>query len=218
MSIALQADTSTTGKILLNGTGVISFDSTGITAGGGNPVGTVIHVISSTPPTGYLKANGFYIGNAASGANGLADTANAFSLFSLIWALSATDYPMIDSVSGGGGAKTRTTAAADFSFGYRLPLPDLRGEFLRGFDDGKGTDSGRRLASSQTDAMQGHVHQYTTYAQTNAGADARINAANTAATATGSVSGPTTDGTNGTPRTAAETRPRNWALLACIKY
>jgi hypothetical protein len=28
----------------------------------------------------------------------------------------------------------------------------------------------------------------------------------------------TTDGTNGTPRTAAETRPRNIALLACIKY
>ncbi len=30
--------------------------------------------------------------------------------------------------------------------------------------------------------------------------------------------GATTDGTNGTPRTAAETRPKNIALLACIKF
>ena len=37
-------------------------------------------------------------------------------------------------------------------------LPDLRGEFIRGFDDGRGVDSGRVLGSSQTDAFQGHWH------------------------------------------------------------
>ena len=31
-------------------------------------------------------------------------------------------------------------------------IPDLRGEFIRGWDNGKGTDSGRTFASSQTDA------------------------------------------------------------------
>jgi hypothetical protein len=32
------------------------------------------------------------------------------------------------------------------------------------------------------------------------------------------VRAPISDGTNGTPRIATETRPRNIALLACIKY
>ncbi|WP_257394762.1 phage tail protein, partial [Enterobacter hormaechei] len=35
-----------------------------------------------------------------------------------------------------------------------LTLPDLRGEFLRGWDDGRGVDSGRVLLSGQYDALQ----------------------------------------------------------------
>ncbi|MBV7016905.1 phage tail protein [Escherichia coli] len=33
-------------------------------------------------------------------------------------------------------------------------LPDLRGEFLRGWDNARGIDSGRALISSQSDAVQ----------------------------------------------------------------
>lgn len=33
-------------------------------------------------------------------------------------------------------------------------LPDLRGEFIRGFDDGRGIDTNRALLSAQTDALQ----------------------------------------------------------------
>lgn len=33
-------------------------------------------------------------------------------------------------------------------------LPDLRGEFLRGWDDGRGSDAGRALLSAQSHAMQ----------------------------------------------------------------
>lgn len=33
-------------------------------------------------------------------------------------------------------------------------LPDLRGEFIRGWDDGRGVDSGRDLLSSQSDAIR----------------------------------------------------------------
>ncbi|MEQ9721132.1 phage tail protein [Yersinia alsatica] len=33
-------------------------------------------------------------------------------------------------------------------------LPDLRGEFIRGFDDGRSIDTGRALLSAQTDALQ----------------------------------------------------------------
>ena len=35
-----------------------------------------------------------------------------------------------------------------------LKLPDLRGEFIRGWDDGRGVDSGRDLLSSQSDAIR----------------------------------------------------------------
>ncbi|MEL5805110.1 tail fiber protein [Escherichia coli] len=33
-------------------------------------------------------------------------------------------------------------------------LPDLRGEFIRGWDDGRGVDTGRVLLSSQGDAIR----------------------------------------------------------------
>ena len=35
-----------------------------------------------------------------------------------------------------------------------LALPDLRGEFIRGWDDGRGLDSGRALLSAQSDAIR----------------------------------------------------------------
>ncbi|CAO95632.1 phage tail protein [Erwinia tasmaniensis] len=37
-------------------------------------------------------------------------------------------------------------------------LPDLRGEFLRGWDDGRGVDGGRVILSSQDALVAGHVH------------------------------------------------------------
>ncbi|EIR3441626.1 tail fiber protein [Salmonella enterica] len=37
-------------------------------------------------------------------------------------------------------------------------LPDLRGEFIRGWDDGRGIDAWRELLSAQSDAIKSHVH------------------------------------------------------------
>ena len=37
-------------------------------------------------------------------------------------------------------------------------LPDLRGEFVRGLDNGRGVDSNRTLGSSQTQSIQSHKH------------------------------------------------------------
>lgn len=88
-------------------------------------------------------------------------------------------------------------------------LPDLRGEFIRGYDDGRGIDSGRVLGSSQAGAVEEHIHQYT-------GAAATYNAPSSGGSAAGILRYTATFNTASYGGT--ETRPRNIALLACIKY
>ncbi len=39
-------------------------------------------------------------------------------------------------------------------------LPDLRGEFIRGWDHGRGVDSGREMGEGQGDAFKSHSHDY----------------------------------------------------------
>ena len=67
-----------------------------------------------------------------------------------------------------GAAVNRTTYAALFSFigtqygagngSSTFNLPDLRGEFVRGFDNGRGVDSGRGIGSSQGGQNLSHDH------------------------------------------------------------
>jgi len=123
-----------------------------------------------------------------------------------------------------GSAVSRTTYAALFAaigttFGVgdgltTFNVPDLRGEFVRAWDDGRGVDSGRAIGSAQTDAFQGHKHNGVL-----SDSGVAVPYTGSGAYANGTTTGnPVTDGTNGTPRTAAETRPRNIALLACIRF
>ena len=64
------------------------------------------------------------------------------STFSVLFAVIGTQY------GAGDGSST-------------FNLPDLRGEFVRGFDNGKGTDSGRSIGSSQSDQNKQHNHSAT---------------------------------------------------------
>ena len=99
-------------------------------------------------------------------------------------------------------------------------VPDLRGEFRRGFDGGRGIDAGRVFGSAQGDAMQGHWHQlsrgsvyiisFTSTGRVLTDSYGQKDPINTKA------EGAITDGVNGIPRIAAETRPRNVAYLPCI--
>ena len=67
-----------------------------------------------------------------------------------------------------GAAVSRTTYSALFAIigtaygagngSSTFNIPDLRGEFIRGFDNGKGTDSGRSIASSQSGSNAPHNH------------------------------------------------------------
>ena len=93
-------------------------------------------------------------------------------------------------------------------------LPDLRGEFLRGWDDGRGVDGGRSFGSVQSDAFRAHSHDVIGWGNNNQ------NRGNGLATA-GGGDGYTTPNTGlnlAQATGASETRPRNVALLACIKF
>ena len=114
------------------------------------------------------------------------------------------------------GASLSTTTYADLfaivaytygGSGASFTLPDLRGEFMRGWDDARGVDSGRVFGSAQTDLFKSHNHSYNLYGNVPAVTS------NIAASSGGYGGANTVTSTGGT-----ETRPRNIALLACIKY
>jgi len=163
------------------------------------PAGTVIYTARSTAPTGYIKANGAAISRTT---------------FATLFAAIGTTY------GAGDGATT-------------FNVPDLRGEFIRSLDDGRGIDSGRGLGTAQSSANLAHQHTGTT---SNIGnhshqlgrfsGNSNVNTqSDRYALATDNNIGPdstqgagahdhtfTTDSSGGT-----ESRPRNIALLACIK-
>lgn len=116
-----------------------------------------------------------------------------------------------------GAAVSRTTYARLFSiigttFGVgdgstTFNLPDLRGEFIRGWDDGRGVDTGRAFGSAQADELKQHSHVMRGAQCLNGtGARAMTEGAST-------MYDTNTQSTGGT-----ETRPRNVALLYCIKF
>ena len=96
-------------------------------------------------------------------------------------------------------------------------LPDLRGNFIRGWANTGTIDNGRSFGSIQNDAFQGHQHS--AISKDGLGGIGFFAYANgVTQPAPVSTTAIVADGSNGTPRTASETRPRNLALIYCIKY
>ena len=186
-----------------------------------SPVGTVITFAGDKPPVGYLKCNGDTINNGNTAITGQyidgtdIGTVNTSALYAIV-----------------GGT-----------------LPDLRGEFVRGWDDGRGVDNtpNRQIRSTQIDDNKQHGHTATTTSTfTGSPHSHTFNVTHTAttvtnwgnqsdqrmglmdlsgndstgsqystdpATATGTVVSNTSNAQQG-----SESRPRNVALLMCIKY
>jgi len=129
-----------------------------------------------------------------------------------------------------GSTISRTTYAALFAITGEIygagdgsttfELPDLRGEFMRGFDNGRGIDSARVFGSAQADDVKDHEHRVfvaSVHGVSNTGASNLYrgfgyNDMGTSNVANSGRSGPMFSGG------ASETRSRNVALLACIKH
>jgi phage-related tail fiber protein len=133
----------------------------------------------------------------------------------------ATETPPVGFLKANGAELSRVTYARLFSVigtswgegdgSTTFHIPDARGEFLRGWDDGRGVDSDRILGSWQGDEIRSHRHSMTIMRTQEDGYTGAQKAAN----------GTTNEG-NMTWQTnysgGNETRPRNLAGLICIKY
>lgn len=136
----------------------------------------------------------------------------------------------------GASVSTTTYSALYFVIGFtfgnagggNMKLPDMRGMFLRGLDNGRGYDpdgSFRVVGSTQSDMFQGHRHNSV---KTNGdiAAGASYNQWGTwVGDSTGAelagysgVGSPRWDEVNGQPRYGLETRPKNIDVVYIIKY
>jgi microcystin-dependent protein len=148
------------------------------------PAGTVQYSAKSTPPRGYLEANG--------------------------QAVSRTTYAelfaAIGTVFGPGDGSTT------------FNVPDLRAEFIRGWDNGRGLDP-RGFASAQASANLDHNHIIALNTPNNAGGTPwGAIVVNTTPIMTGSGSTTNTYCQLTSPSGGSESRPRNLALLPIIKF
>ena len=91
-------------------------------------------------------------------------------------------------------------------------LPDWRDRFGRNID----LAGGRAIRDLQDDAFQGHHHQIRTYPLSLTGGAQQSPYPTGTMADLDIIGNPSTDGVNGTPRTASETRPMNYAELVQI--
>jgi len=132
--------------------------------------------------------------------------------------VSRTTYASLFAVIG------TTYGAGDSSTTFALP--DMRGEFPRGWDDGRAVDSGRAFGSAQSSQNLSHVHRIRVQ---NNGTASPFYFWSVGALPTGDgrtwtedafagYGGDPDGGTAIRPDGGTEARSRNIALLACIKF
>lgn len=158
----------------------------------GVPVGAVAYFAQDAPPFGWLKANGAAVSR---------------TVYANLFAAIGERY---------GRGDGRTT----------FNLPDLRGEFIRSWDDGRGIDSGRVFGGAQSDAIRNitgeigliqrpDINEYV--APSGAFRELRKVSGYIGSGAHDNWLTITNFSASNVVPTAAENRPRNIALLACIK-
>lgn len=91
--------------------------------------------------------------------------------------------------------------------------PDSRADFLRGWDNGRGVDVDRLLGSWQEDELKSHTHMMSSVPTTYSVYDGQIDGSYNKGGSDRSYTGRNTEAEGGT-----ETRPRNLAVMFCVRY
>lgn len=180
------------------------------------------NTFSSALQTFLAGSSPLAIANGGTGATTLAAAQTALGISSGTPTGAVMPFAMSAAPSGwlecNGSAVSRSTyatlfAAISTTYGAgdgstTFNLPDLRGEFIRGWDHARGVDSGRGIGTNQTEMIGPHNHT----------ASVPYSTSNQAWSGGGSNffgNGPSTLTTNNNSGT--ENRPRNVALMYCIK-
>lgn len=130
-----------------------------INQGQGSSVAKVEFFAVKSPPSGYLKCNGLTIGKPGSGATARAND-DVFALYSALWLDWSNTILPIQTASGVAAVRG-ASAQADWDALKRLPLPEIRGEVIRAWGDGRGVDAGRVFGSAQGGQIESHSHSAT---------------------------------------------------------
>lgn len=187
------------GLFLWNGTVFIFQNPTLVTV----LPGTIINWSTNTAPSGYLECNGASV---------------LRSSYAALFAVIGTVFGSVD--------------------GTHFTLPDMRGYFARGWDHGSGVDPARAFGSTQADALASHTHTAVVtdpgHAHTlvfgisnkggsgngdcfsdNAGGSTVVGTFDASVDLASNTTGVTVaNGNTG----GSETRPKNVALMFCIKF
>ena len=115
--------------------------------------------------------------------------------------LSISDYGVLYAVIG-----QNYTTNSGLDTISRFQIPDMRGLFVRGWSHGLNIDSGRSLGTTQDDMVGPHTHTYT--------APLADGTASRFSTGRDNITNSTYDTA---ANTGTETRPKNIALIYCIK-
>lgn len=159
--------------------------------------GAIFYFPATTAPTGFVKANGALLSRTT---------------YSNLWTYAQASSNLVSE------ATWTATQWGSFSVGdgsTTFRIPDLRGEFMRGFDDSRGVDPGRVLGTWQQATGIG-------YSTGNLNSPSRIANGFDHWDPQDAYSATTYDPI--TPVSSSFTdywfrvRPRNLSLLACIKY
>jgi hypothetical protein len=171
-----------------SGGGVLAF--TPWESAGSLPVGSTIWINGTTAPNGFVKENGALLSRAT---------------FPALFAYASASGNIVSEATWLAGS-TGAFSTGDLATTFRIP--DARGEFIRGYDDGRGVDNTRVIGAHQADLLRDHTHGYSigVIAFTSGAGSAAGATSNGAATSSGASIG------------GVETRPRNNAKLACIKW
>lgn len=160
-------------------------------------VGTVSYFPCNVAPTGWLNLNGQTISR---------------STYSNLWTFANSSGNIVTDASWTSLSAYGSFGTGDGSSTFRLP--DLRGDFIRSWDNGRGVDIGRGIGTWQQDQLKAHNHNLTVRSLPGTSTSVPVEPLLT--------ENYTPDTTTSQLQISAfggmETRPRNVSLLACIKY